>query len=55
MWSKKQDKDGNIIYNKGELIDLWALGITFFRLITGKYPFELSDSFLKLKTSVLEK
>jgi serine/threonine protein kinase len=35
MWEKKEDKEGNIIYNRGELTDLWALGITFFRLVTG--------------------
>jgi len=55
MWEKKVDKDGNIIFNKGELIDLWALGITFYRLVTGRYPYEGADSFIKLKTSILEK
>ena len=30
---------------KGEMSDLWALGITFYMLATGKYPFEEAKSY----------
>ena len=40
MWLKQLDKQGNVIAIRGELSDLWALGITFYRLATGKYPYQ---------------
>jgi serine/threonine protein kinase len=55
MWVKKFDQDNNIVYNKGELTDLWALGITFFRLITGRYPYENATSVMKIKEFILNK
>ena len=30
---------------RGEMSDLWALGITFYKLATGKYPFEEANSY----------
>ena len=35
------------------MTDLWALGITFFYLVTGKYPFE-AGNFYDLKKKILE-
>ena len=35
------------------MTDLWALGITFYFLITGKYPFE-AGNFYDLKKKILE-
>jgi serine/threonine protein kinase len=40
---------------EGENSDLWALGITFYKLVTGRYPFEEVTSTYKLKESILEK
>jgi serine/threonine protein kinase len=40
---------------RGEMSDLWALGITFYKLATGKYPFEEANSYHQLKQSVIEK
>lgn len=40
---------------KGEMSDLWALGVTFYKLATGKYPFEEAKSYAKLRESILEK
>lgn len=40
---------------KGEMSDLWALGITFYKLATGKYPFEEADTYYKLRQSIIEK
>ena len=53
MWEKKVDENNNVVYNKGELTDLWALGITFFRLITGRYPYENATSVMKIKEFIL--
>lgn len=38
---------------KGQMSDLWALGITFYKLATGKYPFEEANTYLKLKESII--
>jgi hypothetical protein len=35
------------------MTDLWALGVTFFFLITGQYPHE-AGNFYDLKKKVLE-
>jgi serine/threonine protein kinase len=48
MFSKTQEISG-------EASDLWALGITFYKLVTGRYPFEEAVSYYKLKESILEK
>lgn len=38
---------------KGEPIDIWALGVTFFFLLTGQYPFAANDlEVLKLKVTM---
>lgn len=52
MWAKKLGEDGNPIPVKGELQDLWALGITFYKILTGVFPFK-GNSVLKLKESIL--
>jgi len=46
MWQKnrvaKYEKDLNTkekMLIRGEYQDLWALGITFYKLTTGRYPF----------------
>ena len=38
---------------RGDFIDLWALGVTFFYLITGQHPFN-AGNFFDLKQKVLE-
>ena len=38
---------------QGAKTDIWALGITFYYLITGKYPYE-AGNFYDLKRKVLE-
>ena len=35
------------------MTDLWALGITFFRLATGRFPYQDANTYLKLKASIL--
>ena len=35
------------------MTDLWALGVTFYYLITGKYPYE-GGNFYDLKKKILE-
>jgi serine/threonine protein kinase len=52
MWEKKLDDNNNPISIKGELTDLWALGITFYRILTGKFPFT-GTTVLKLKESII--
>lgn len=52
MWEKKLDEHNNPISIKGELTDLWALGITFYRILTGKFPFT-GTTVLKLKDSII--
>ena len=37
----------------GSLTDLWALGVTFYFLLTGRHPIE-ANNFFDLKTKVLE-
>ena len=32
---------------------MWALGLTFYQLITGRYPFEGAVSFFDLSTMIL--
>ena len=38
---------------KGTQTDLWALGITFYYLLAGQYPYD-ATSFFELKRQVLE-
>lgn len=40
---------------RGEKTDLWALGVTFYYLLTGRYPCEDATNPLHLKTLVLER
>ena len=39
-------------YTFGPSTDMWALGITFFYLLTGQYPFEDAKSIFHLKELV---
>ena len=52
MWLKKVDENNNPIALRGENSDLWALGITFFKILTGVFPFK-GTTILKLKESIL--
>jgi len=49
MWTKKKDAQGNAVKTDGKLNDLWALGITFYKLLTGHYPFKGSESVMEMK------
>jgi serine/threonine protein kinase len=40
---------------RGEKTDLWALGITIYYLLTGKYPCEDAKDPLHLKTLIVER
>ena len=40
---------------RGEMTDIWALGVTFFYLITGQYPCEDAANPLHLKELILER
>ena len=40
---------------QGKKTDIWALGITLFYLLCGKYPFEEAKNPLYLKDLILEK
>ena len=40
---------------RGEMTDIWALGVTFFYLITGQYPCEDAVNPLHLKELILER
>ena len=53
MWDKKYDEFGNIKAIRGEVSDLWALGITFYRLATGRFPYEEVQSVKELKNKIL--
>lgn len=48
----KFGKDGNRTI-RGEQTDLWALGITFFQLITGRTPYEQCTNLVELKEAIL--
>ena len=45
----------NNIKVRGEKTDIWALGITFYHLFTGVYPFEDAKSPMHLKDLVLNR
>ena len=40
---------------RGEMTDIWALGVTFFYLISGQYPCEDAKNPLHLKELILER
>ena len=40
---------------RGEKTDIWALGVTFYYLLTGKYPCEDAMNPLHLKTLIVER
>ena len=40
---------------EGKKTDIWALGITLFYLLCGKYPFEEAKNCLHLKELILNK
>jgi serine/threonine protein kinase len=48
----RQDKSIKV---RGEKTDIWALGITFYYLITGSYPCEDASNPLHLKELILER
>jgi serine/threonine protein kinase len=40
---------------RGELTDIWALGITFFELITGQTPYSDIKNIFELRDAVLDR
>lgn len=40
---------------RGERTDIWALGVTMFFILTGRYPFDLKVSVLGLRDQVLNR
>ena len=40
---------------RGEMTDIWALGVTFFYLISGQYPCDDAKSPLHLRELILER
>ena len=40
---------------RGEKTDIWALGITFYYLLTGQYPYEDASNPLQLKDFILNR
>ena len=51
MWDKKKQR---LLFQK-EMNDLWALGITFFKILTGTYPWDETESVMELREQILTK
>ena len=47
---QKKDEDYKV---RGTITDIWALGVTFYYLITGTFPFEASKNAFLLREMVL--
>ena len=47
------DSDTNHVF--GKPTDIWALGISFYFILTGKYPYQDAKSLFHLKDLILER
>jgi len=55
MWEKKVGPDGKRILSDGEMNDLWALGVTFYKMLAGVYPWDDTDQVMEMKEQILTK
>jgi len=55
MLNPPKDEAGEHIEIDGRLHDIWALGVSFYWLLTGKYPFGQHISVLNLKAAIIKK